>query len=102
LNDTSKEAAGEFAANAAGGIAAVGILMLGLWPLALPIVLLTTVALLPVLPIVLIGALLAAPIVLVRRLARRRPRQSERRLRLASRPRSGQTPCAPSTVYRGR
>jgi hypothetical protein len=54
----------------------LGIVGIALFPLALPIVILTLVALLPLaLPLValaLVGAVVAAPVMLVRRLVRRR------------------------------
>jgi hypothetical protein len=60
----------------ASGVAGVGIILLALFPIALPIVVLTTVALVPLLIIGLVLALvigvLAAPIVLLRRLLRHR------------------------------
>jgi hypothetical protein len=66
-----------------GALVGGGIVTMALFPLALPILALTAVALLPLVLIGLaaglVGAILAAPILLVRRLARRarRPAASE-------------------------
>jgi hypothetical protein len=55
-----------------------GIVLTALFPLSIPILLLTAAAVLPLallaVPLVLVGALLAAPILLIRRLIRRPPR----------------------------
>jgi membrane protein implicated in regulation of membrane protease activity len=65
----------------ASGIAGFGIILLALFSMALPIVILTTVALVPLLiiglvPVLVIGAL-AAPVVVARRVLRRRHRSTK-------------------------
>ncbi len=57
----------ELAAWLVGG----GVLTMALFPLAVPLLLLTVVAALPILVIPVIGLLIAAPILLLRRLLRR-------------------------------
>jgi len=53
------------------GATGIGIVMLALFPLAVPILALTAVALIPLLLIPLVGGLIAAPFLLLRRLLRR-------------------------------
>jgi hypothetical protein len=73
---------GGLAFGVASGTAGAGILLLALFSMALPIVVLTTVALVPLLVIglvpVLIIAAVATPVALVRRLARRGLRSPKR------------------------
>ena len=70
----------------------LGVLTFALFPLAVPILLLTAVALLPLaLPLValaLIGAVLAAPVMLVRRLVRSRGERRDRSPSSSRHPRS--------------
>jgi hypothetical protein len=50
--------------------AGLGILTVSLFPFAIPVLALTVVALLPLLVLALVGALIAAPVLLLRRLVR--------------------------------
>jgi membrane protein implicated in regulation of membrane protease activity len=63
---------------AAAVVAGLGVVTLGLFPLALPIAILLAVAVLPLLPVVIVGGLVAGlitvPVLAVRRLRRRRVR----------------------------
>ena len=72
----SSDSSGGGVFGVASGIAGAGILLLALFPLALTIVILTTVALVPLLVIGLVAGVvigvLAAPVLLVRRLLRSR------------------------------
>jgi hypothetical protein len=68
---------------AVGALVGIGILILALFPLAIPLIALTAVALLPllvpVLALALVAAVLAAQVALVRRLGRRRRNVGARR-----------------------
>ena len=70
----------------------LGVVAIALFPLSLPIVILTLVALVPLaLPLVavaLIGAVVSAPVMLVRRLLRSRGERRGRSLSSSPRPRS--------------
>ena len=81
---SAAEVTNELSGWAVGG----GIITMALFPLALPFLALTAVAVIPlVLPVVVVGIvawLVALPVLLARRLMRRRSRESPARLREGS------------------
>ena len=66
--DSTAPSSGEVIEATSVGLVGTGILVMALFPLAIPLVALLVVAAIPMLAVAVVGAVLAAPFLLVRRL----------------------------------